>query len=129
MSDQELLELKSWGHQLINVLAEKKKITKDEVYALISQRMGRKKRWAHFGNVGAEDAQKIINALLKELKKGRQTGVLSKKAQAKKEWREMKEANARANHSQIKAAIAALPKKPIPFLGRIRLTLKELLTK
>lgn len=117
MSQQELLELKGWGHQLIMVLMEKRKITKDEVYNLVSMELGIKEKYCHFGRANAEQTQKLVNALIHLSKKKKKS---KKKSEAKKLYKELKVANKSVSQDIIKAAIAALPKRKPSLWHRIK---------
>lgn len=107
MKDQELLELKGWGHQLINVLAENRKITKSEVYILLSKNMKVKKWKTHFATMGEDETRRTVNTLLRLIKEKQNT----KKKLAKIEYHAIKLANKKVSQKEIKDAIARLPKR------------------
>lgn len=71
MSTQQLLELKGYGHQLLDVLAERRGWTKDQTYGWLASRLGVKKQHAHFGAMGPQETQEAVKVLRIELAKGK----------------------------------------------------------
>lgn len=123
MNDDELLQLKGWGHQLLALEAEHRKVSKTEVYQLIH---GKIKRNPHFSRMKTEEeVREVIYVLLRWMKKRSQTNKKpdpnSKKSKAKREEKEEKEI-ARLNKSvpmdEIQKAIRRLPKRKIPWWRR-----------
>lgn len=111
-----LLEDKAYGHQLINLVAEKHDLALEDVYWNMSRYLNRPEPLCHFSKMGKAETEEAINGLRRMLK--------VKKTLYKKGCRPRKKKN-QLPVSEIKRLTAKLPKvKKLPFWERLFRRLK-----
>jgi hypothetical protein len=131
MTDQEHLELKGWGHQLLDTVALSHKIHRNDVYKLLAKQLRVKERDAHFSRMDVETTQRAIKILRvmsqRKFRPPQKPNPNSKKQQTKQYIKELKEANAAKPYEEIKKAIRELPKQPLlPVHERLLIRVKGL---
>lgn len=127
MSDQELLELKGRGHQLLKLLSDlNNKGDQNRVYRRLARAMGVPRSEAHFSKMSEEQvkqAVRLLQAWVTESLPKPKTRKGMEKSKRKKELAIIRQANAAKPYQHIKDAIAALPKNP-PLSLRKKVSLK-----
>lgn len=114
MSDQELLELKGWGHQLLNVYIDVAKISRDQAYVALSRQIGLPRADAHFAKMGPETTVRAVKALRLMIKRRNQKGrqKTSKNTNMYREWnKSLKGQKTALTQAEMKEALKQL-KKP-----------------
>ena len=124
MTDQELLELKGRGHQLLKLLADlNNKGDQNRVYRRLSRAMGIPRAEAHFSMMDerrVKQAVRLLQSWVTESLPKPKTKKSVVKSERKKELAAIRQANATKPYQHIKDAIKALPRNPkLPWWKRL----------
>lgn len=116
MTQQSLLELKGYGHQLLRLLAEKRGESLNQTYAFLATRLHIRKRKAHFGTMDAEETERAVNMIRKCLKEKPRdpNSKKSREREAKKELAKM--SKIKLPQSVLREALAQIAAKRKPTL-------------